>query len=167
MAEILSTKVARPRRAASTLESLDDQMNAAVAEIETADRKSLLDRWEQYFGRPAPSHIRENLLRRALAHEAQMLLTGASARAVRRRVERLIKARPGPKRKVIPTIRLSPGVRLVREWRGEVHQVSVLAKGFEYRGLTYKSLSEIARLITGARWSGPLFFGLKETRDAR
>ncbi len=60
-------------------------------------------------------------------------------------------------------IRLKPGSHLIREWRGEVHRVTVLDDGFDYRGTRYASLSQIARAITGARWSGPLFFGLRNT----
>jgi hypothetical protein len=56
---------------------------------------------------------------------------------------------------------IKPGTRLVRQWKEQVHVVEVETEGFEYRGVRYESLSEIARLITGTRWSGPLFFGLK------
>lgn len=56
---------------------------------------------------------------------------------------------------------IKPGTRLIREWQGKTHTVSVLETGFEFQGSRYRSLSEIARLITGARWSGPLFFGLR------
>jgi hypothetical protein len=59
---------------------------------------------------------------------------------------------------------LKPGTRLVREWRHEVHLVNVEANGYEYKGGRYKSLSQIARLITGTRWSGPLFFGINGDR---
>jgi hypothetical protein len=59
---------------------------------------------------------------------------------------------------------LRPGTRLVRQWRDQVHLVNVEAKGYEYQGARYQSLSEIARLITGTRWSGPLFFGIKNER---
>ena len=58
--------------------------------------------------------------------------------------------------------RLGLGTRLIREWRGEVHQVTVGEDGFDYRGMRYGSLSQIAREITGTRWSGPLFFGLRK-----
>ena len=78
------------------------------------------------------------------------------------------------RRPKLTATRLKPGTRLVREWRGEIHQVTVLDDGLEYRGSHYDSLSEIARSITGTRWSGPLFFGLRrarnrsdEVRDAR
>jgi hypothetical protein len=61
--------------------------------------------------------------------------------------------------------KIQPGTRLVREWQNQVHLVNVQAKCYEYRGARYQSLSEIARLITGTRWSGPLFFGLKNQQD--
>jgi len=61
-------------------------------------------------------------------------------------------------------IRIKPGTRLIREWQGKTHQVTVAEGSYEYHGERYKSLSEIARLITGTRWSGPLFFGLKANR---
>ena len=57
--------------------------------------------------------------------------------------------------------RIKPGTRLLRQWNGKTHQVMVVEGGFEYEGECYKSLSAIARLITGTRWSGPLFFGVK------
>jgi hypothetical protein len=60
---------------------------------------------------------------------------------------------------------MQPGAVLVREWRGISHQVSVLEKGFSFRGKRYRSLSEVAREITGTRWSGPLFFGLKRSQE--
>jgi hypothetical protein len=60
--------------------------------------------------------------------------------------------------------RLKAGTRLLRRWRGEVHEVTVLAQGFKYHGSTYGNLSEIARMVTGTRWSGPAFFGLTKGR---
>jgi hypothetical protein len=63
------------------------------------------------------------------------------------------------------TTRIKPGTRLIRQWEGKTHQVTVSESGFEYNGEQYKSLSVIARLITGTRWSGSLFFGLKGRRS--
>ena len=60
--------------------------------------------------------------------------------------------------------RLKPGTRLARSWKGQVHVVHVIEEGFDYKGAKYTSLSEVARLITGTRWSGPLFFGLKPSQ---
>ena len=61
--------------------------------------------------------------------------------------------------------RLKAGSRLLRRWRGEVHEVTVLGEGIAYRGTTYGTLSEIARVVTGTRWSGPAFFGLTKGRS--
>ena len=61
---------------------------------------------------------------------------------------------------------LKPGTRLVRRWKGGNHVVTVEPTGFEYRGIHYESLSQIARLITGTRWSGPLFFGLRDKKTS-
>jgi hypothetical protein len=60
----------------------------------------------------------------------------------------------------------SPGVVLTREWKGTIHKVAVMAQGFQYLGKRYKSLSDIARTITGTRWSGPRFFGLEQRKKA-
>jgi hypothetical protein len=68
---------------------------------------------------------------------------------------------------VSSSARIKPGTRLIRQWDGQTHQVTVAEEGFEYKGERYKSLSEIARLITGTRWSGPLFFGLKHIQRDR
>jgi len=60
----------------------------------------------------------------------------------------------------------SPGIVLTREWKGTIHKVTVMAQGFQYLGRRYKSLSDIARTITGTRWSGPRFFGLEQRKKA-
>jgi hypothetical protein len=70
-----------------------------------------------------------------------------------------------PKTALSNAQRIKPGTRLVRTWGGKSHQVTVLGNSFEYAGIRYSSLSKIARVITGTRWSGPLFFGLKKDDD--
>jgi hypothetical protein len=107
---------------------------------------------------------RADLLRRALAYEAQAALFGGADR-VRRRLARVAggdmeTASQGP-------VRLREGTRLIREWQGEVHHVTARNGAVEYRGERYRSLSEVARLITGTRWSGPLFFGLRKPMGSR
>ena len=87
---------------------------------------------------------------------------GGLSAATRKRLRALaaeIEADPDADFLEVP--RIKPGARLIREWQGETHKVTVTEDGFVYAGQRYKSLSEIARLITGTRWSGPLFFGLK------
>ncbi len=82
---------------------------------------------------------------------------------MQRKLERLAAAidQGEPVRSLTAIDRLRPGMSLERGWRGETHHVTVLADGFAYRGQRYRSLSQIARLITGTRWNGPAFFGLR------
>ncbi len=104
-----------------------------------------------------------DLLQRALAYHIQERAEGGLSKAALKRLAHLGDPRGNvgrPPRPAPP--RLRPGTRLVREWRGSVHQVTVGEDGFDYRGARYASLSRIAREITGTRWSGPLFFGLRK-----
>lgn len=116
------------------------------------DRTSLAERWQAAFGRPAPRRCESTLLRGAVAWDLQM-------QALRKTVGR--QAADRMTKTVAPRQALTPGTRLVREWQGQTHHVSVLVKGFDYEGRTFRSLSAIARHITGTPWSGPQFFGLK------
>jgi len=85
----------------------------------------------------------------------------------RNRLHQLAEGFANNSKKVMPSKpTLKPGTRLVREWRDQVHLVNVEANGYEYKGGRYKSLSQIARLITGTRWSGPLFFGINGDRPS-
>jgi hypothetical protein len=135
-----------------------------IAELEALTSPQLRARWQQAFGRPAPKRASRDLLLRALAYRLQEQAEGCLRPATRRRLARLAGLN-GEIPKPVPPVatRLKPGSRLVREWRGEVHQVTVLDDGFDYRGARYGSLSQIARTITGTRWSGPLFFGLRKS----
>jgi hypothetical protein len=134
-----------------------------IAGLEAMATPDLRDRWESLFGRPAPKRASRDLLLRALAYRVQEQVEGGLSKATRRRLARLAggngaDTNPGPP----PALRPKPGTRLVREWHGEVHQVTVLETGFEHRGTHYASLSQVARTITGTRWSGPVFFGLRK-----
>ena len=88
---------------------------------------------------------------------------GPRTRAELRRIARGLERPPGSAEPRTQR-RIKPGTRLVRQWRGETHEVAVGESGFEYRGTDYRSLSEIARKITGTRWSGPAFFGLNDVK---
>jgi hypothetical protein len=109
-----------------------------------------------------PPRISRELLTRAIACRLQEREFGGLAPAARRLLERVAgdlsshRAKPNLARKA------APGTLLIREWRGKAHQVTVHNDGVVYRGKRYRSLSEVARLITGTRWSGPLFFGLRK-----
>ena len=106
--------------------------------------------------------MKSDLLRRAVAFERQASREGGVPAKVLRRLH----AAPTENDKSMRTRTLKPGTRLLRTWQGETHAVLILADGVEYRGVRYPSLSAVARLITGTRWSGPRFFGLEADRDA-
>ena len=135
-----------------------------LAELETSSTAELRARWEQVFKRATPKWASHDLHLRALAYHVQEQAEGGLNKVTRRRLAKLAGSN-GENRQPIssPNLRLKPGSRLIREWHGEVHRVTVLEKGFDWRGNRYASLSQIARAITGARWSGPLFFGLRKT----
>jgi hypothetical protein len=131
----------------------------AVAQIETMDRAALVAVWSKTYGTPVPKRLSSPFLRRFLAFEAQArahggLLPGFAARLAKAASDKGIAKSPA----------LKPGGRLIREWNGVTHIVDVVEGGFLWNGQRHASLSPIARAITGARWSGPRFFGL--TRSA-
>ena len=128
---------------------------AALAELASMDRVALGQRWEAAFGNRAPIGSQATLLRHALAWHVQMQALGkGAARKSRRTVQALTKTAAG-------AVTLSPGTRLLREWQGRTYHVTVVANGFEFDGKVWRSLSAIARSITGTAWSGPAFFGVK------
>jgi Protein of unknown function (DUF2924) len=103
-----------------------------------------------------------HLLRRRLAYELQARALGDLPAETQRRLKRLHQAfRTDSQHKPVPRRSLKPGIVLTRSWQGVLHQVQVTGQGFDYRGQRFASLSEVARRITGTRWSGPLFFGLR------
>ena len=132
-----------------------------VPEIETMDRAALLAAWSELFGAPAPKGISRTFLRRLLAFEVQARRQGCLPKRVTAALRRDEKA---ARRSATPT--LKPGGRLLREWNGVAHVVEVTAEGYLWNAARYRSLSAVAREITGAHWSGPRFFGLKRS-DSR
>jgi len=130
----------------------------------------LRGRWRELFGVDAPRHSRPYIISR-LAYRVQELAYGglrpetlarldALADEIDRELKRATKRRPAAQDRPIS------GTQLVREWKGVEHCVTVRNDDFEYQGRPYKSLSAIARAITGTRWNGWLFFGLKNMRGA-
>jgi hypothetical protein len=137
--------------------------------LRALSRQQLLDFWQKVYGKPAPLRIRRELLVPFLAYKMQEDAYGGlkpSTRSELRRIARdLEKTGGSTESKSRP--RIKSGTRLIRKWREETHEVAATLSGFEYRGSTYRSLSEIARKITGTRWSGPAFFGLKGAKSVR
>lgn len=133
-----------------------------LAELPKLGKSVLSQSWEQVFDGPPPQRLRRDLMILILSYRIQEQAFGGLTSATRsrlRQMARALDADPTAPINAAPT--LKPGTRLVREWGNKVHVVEVHKKGYHYAGGRYTSLSEIARLITGARWSGPLFFGIK------
>jgi hypothetical protein len=129
------------------------------------DRVALCDLWKQLFDASPPVKLRRDLMIPILAYRIQEKTFGSLKAGTRNRLRQLAEGfARDPAQAVSSKLTLKPGTRLVREWRDEVHLVNVEANGYEYKGGRYKSLSQIARLITGTRWSGPLFFGINGDR---
>lgn len=129
-------------------------IDAALAELGGLNRAELARRWTATFGSQAPTRCRSQLLRSALAWhiQAKTSVTTRDAHGARRRIRM---------RSVRDANRPRAGTVLVREWNGMTHRVTVLSDGYQYAGSVHRSLSAIARAITGTNWSGRRFFGLK------
>ena len=127
-------------------------------------RAELIELWTAAYSRPPPQGISRRLLEYAGAYHLQAQAFGGPSLAQRGKLRRLVGSNRRDKSTSNPETIASktppPGTRLVREWHGKTHTVEVLEQGFLFDGQRYRSLSEVARAITGARWSGPRFFGL-------
>jgi hypothetical protein len=130
----------------------------ALADLESMDRAALTAAWSLVMGAPIPTGLSQPFLRRFLAFELQARQYGGLPKGFEAQLH--AKAR-GESRPTAPALR--PGGRLLREWNGKTHVVEVTENGFLWNGQSHRSLSAIAREITGARWSGPRFFGLTGT----
>lgn len=128
-----------------------------VRDLDTMDRAALIAAWAALFGKPAPRGMSQSFLRRFLAIEVQTRRRGGASAKIMRALSATRKA---DTRKSSEAQALKPGGRLLREWNGVTHVVEVTETGFLWNGETWRSLSAIAREITGAHWSGPRFFGL-------
>jgi hypothetical protein len=123
--------------------------------------------WGECWRKPAPE-IGPDLLRRGIAWKRQSRIHGDIPLHVRREIEAVLKRLSAGKSALDDErISLRPGTRLVREWRGTMHQVVVLEHGYEHEGRHYNSLTEVASAITGTHWSGPRFFDLKARKAPR
>jgi DUF2924 family protein len=146
-----------------------DGLSEELAGLPALDPERLKERWRTLYGTEPPPRISEDLLRRAIAYRLQERALRGLKPSTRRLLQRIAEDARSRPSSAAPTRKLSAGAVLIREWRGTSHQVTVLEDGVLFRGKRHRSLSEVARKITGNRWSGPLFFGLKarvqENRD--
>jgi hypothetical protein len=127
--------------------------------------EELRNEWARRFGAPAPNLSLE-LLRLGIGFKLQEEKLGGVNRATRTLLRHVAaRAWEGGAAKPLPR-KLTPGTRLVRDWHGKGHTVMVRTDGFEYDGKHWKSLTAIAKAITGAKWNGPRFFGLSERKKS-
>ena len=138
-----------------------DALNVQLAALSGMDASELRAEWRRLYRSHPPKMLRRDMLELGVAWKLQERALGGLSAATNRQLAELArtvatKSDLTNARKVI----LKPGARLVREWNGETHEVLVVEDGFLWRDTTWRSLSVIAREMTGTHWSGPRFFGL-------
>jgi len=139
----------------------------ALARLPELGLGELRQQWRALYKSAASPHLSRELLLRAVAYRMQEVAFGGLRPEHRRQFRQIVEEfnQTGEVRRRA-RLELKSGTRLVREWRGRTYEVLVLDDGFSWQGTEYRSLSAIARKITGTAWSGPLFFGLKQNRPA-
>ena len=143
----------------------NDSSKEALSRLPQLDLVELRELWRHLYKSAASPRLSRELLARAVAYRIQEVASGGPRLELQRRLRQLaLELQQTGQLRIRP--RLKPGTRLVREWRGGSYEVLVLDDGFSWHGTHYRSLSAIARQITGTAWSGPLFFGLRSKRSA-
>lgn len=139
-------------------------IGAEIVRLELLTLENLREEWRRMYQVPPPRRLSRDMLLRGIAYKLQENAFGGLSKPIRRRLQDTGPSAisPAAERSLRPVFR--PGTRLVREWHGITHTVVVLENGVEWRGKRYRSLSVVAREITGAHWSGPRFFGLTMER---
>jgi hypothetical protein len=136
-----------------------------LAGLSTLDRIALIEKWRTLYDIEQPGRVRNNFLMHAIAHRMQEQILGGLKPATRRFLEKAAENNVS-RQQIVPVISIKPGTRLLREWHGVTYEVIIMENGVQCNGNHYPSLSKAARAITGSRWSGPLFFGLKKQEVA-
>ena len=151
----------------STKRPVEDE----IAHLRGLDLRGLRALWQSIFGRQAPSHLTRHLLFAVIAYRLQADRFGDLDHATKQVIDRAIAKGAGPTMSSRlasfdqKRTELKPGTVLVREWDRQSQRVMVLADGFAWNGQTYDSLSKVAFAITGTKWNGPRFFGLRHKED--
>ena len=146
---------------------MPDTIGQRLTALPQLSKTALYDLWKELFDASPSSKLRRDLMIPILAFRLQEQALGSVSTRTRARLRRLSEAFGRDSDSAIPSApQIRPGTRLVRQCRDQVHLVNVEANGYQYQGARYRSLSEIARLITGSRWSGPLFFGIKNEQTS-
>ena len=150
----------------------DSSIEAEIAHLRALGLEELRARWRSVFSRKAPPHLSRHLLFRIIAYRIQEDRFGGLKPETRRLLDQLSDAaEAGGVGKAAGALRqrdaLRPGTVLVREWKGKRQHVTVAASGFSWNGKEFDSLSEVANAITGTHWSGPRFFGLRDSARSK
>jgi len=151
----------------STKTSVEDE----IAHLRGLDLKGLRSRWQSVFQRKGPAHLTRHLLLSVIAYRLQADCFGDLDHATRQVLDRTVAQEAGPAMSARlasfdqKRAELTPGTVLVREWDRQSQRVMVMADGFAWNGRTYDSLSKVAYAITGTKWNGPRFFGLRDKQD--
>jgi hypothetical protein len=144
----------------------DPAVEAELDRLPTTPIAELRKRYSGLFRTDPPRAFGPDLLRRTIAHRIQEKAYGGLPRSTQRLLDQMIKTYAAqPNGKIVLPRRIKPGSELVRTWKGKSYRVMVMAKGFALGGKTFASLSEIASEITGTRWNGPRFFGLRSASN--
>ena len=130
-----------------------------IADLHGMPQDQLKALWQEYFGTEPPAY-RKGFLVKGLAQRIQELTFGGLAAAHQTKLNALVEDKPAKRRAPEAGTSLLPGTKLVRDWQGVAHHVTVIQDGYEYQGRRFKSLSAIANLIAGTRWNGWTFFGV-------
>jgi Protein of unknown function (DUF2924) len=139
-----------------------DRLAMELQALPGRSTRELQEAWQRLSRLPRPSNLSRDLLVRIIADKLQQATLGGLPPAAKRRLESLARSTALDREAAAraPMLRLKPGSKLMREWRGRTHTVLVLEDGFEHDGKRFASLTQIARAVTGTHWSGPRFFGL-------
>jgi hypothetical protein len=141
------------------------EIEAELTKLSRARIRELRDRWQAIFRVDPPQAFGPDLLRRSIAQRIQEQHYGGLSASVQRQLNQIVNAMAKkPNGRIELPKRIMSGAVLVRTWKEKSHRVMVLDDGFAFGGRTYNSLSEIAREITGTRWNGPKFFGLRAAK---
>ena len=152
---------------ASTKTSVEDE----IAHLRGLDLKGLRSRWRSVFQKSPPAHLTCHLLFAVIAYRIQADRLGDLDHETKQMLDRTVAKEAGPATSVRlasfdqKRTKLTPGTVLVREWDRQSQRVMVMADGFAWNGQTYDSLSKVAFAITGTKWNGPRFFGLRDKED--
>ena len=138
---------------------------AELTKLPGCSIKELRERWRTLFRSAPPPAFGPDLLRRSIAHRLQEDAYGGLDQQTAQLLKQLMAQSAKSNGKIVVPRRIKPGAVLVREWKGKNHRIMVAAEGFEFEGKSHASLSEIARMITGTRWNGPRFFGLRTGKE--